>query len=103
MSRELTFFGKVAASRKVFGKLTNNCEQFVNAFVDDERCCSALLPLQQAKKPADAVLKADDLGKDEVIVSDVLSSSVNESECLTKALFVHLQNFCLIRISPLMC
>ena len=43
-------FRKVAASWKVYDKQTNNCEQFVNAFVPDERCCSPSLPLQQAKK-----------------------------------------------------
>ena len=37
MSRQLTLFGKVVASRKVYGKPTNNYEQFVDAFVTDER------------------------------------------------------------------
>ena len=50
MSRQLTLFRKVAASRKVYGKPTNKREQFVNAFVADERRCSPSLPLQQAKK-----------------------------------------------------
>ena len=52
MLRQLhvTLFGKVAASQKVYGKPTNNCEQFVNPFVVDERHCSPLLPLWQAKK-----------------------------------------------------
>ena len=37
MSRQLTLFGKVPVSQKVYGKLTNNYEQLVNAFVADER------------------------------------------------------------------
>ena len=36
MSQQLTIFGKVTASRKAYGKQTNNYEQFVNAFVTDE-------------------------------------------------------------------
>ena len=50
MSQQLTLFGKVAAGRKVYGKLTNNCEQFVDALVADECRCSPSLPLQQAEK-----------------------------------------------------
>ena len=50
MSRQLTLFGKVAASQKVYGKPTNNYKQFVNAFVANERRCSPSLLLQQAKK-----------------------------------------------------
>ena len=71
-------------SQKAYGKPTNNYEQFVNAFVVDERRCSLLLPLQQVKKLADTAWKAADHGKVEVVVSDVLSSSANDSECVAK-------------------
>ena len=50
MSRPLTLIAKVAVSRKVYGKPTNNCERLVNALVADEHRCSPSLPLEQAKK-----------------------------------------------------
>ena len=93
ISRQLSVFGKVAASWKVYGKLTNNCKQFVNAFVADERRCSPSLPLQQAKKLADAAWKAADHGKDEVVVSDVLSSSANGDECVMISFIVPVPKF----------
>ena len=63
----------MAASRKGYGKPTNIYKQFVNAFVADERRCSPSLPLQQVKMLAVAAWKAVNHGKDEVVVSDVLS------------------------------
>ena len=60
----------MATSQKVYGKTTKNCEELVNAFVADERRCSPLLPLQQAKL-VDAAWKAADHGKDKVVVSAV--------------------------------
>ena len=93
ISRQLSVFGKVAGSWKVYGKLTNNCKQFVNAFVADERRCSPSLPLQQAKKLADAAWKAANLGKDEVVVSDVLSSSTNGDECVMISFIVPVSKF----------
>ena len=53
--------------------------------------CSPSLPLQQAKKLDDAVWKVVNHGKDKVIVSIVLSSSVNDSECVTKRFVVKSQ------------
>ena len=87
------FFGKVAASQKVYGKPTNIYEQFVNAFVADERCCSPSLPLQQAKKLADAAWKVVNHGKDEVVMSGVLSSSASDGECVTKSFVVPVPKF----------
>ena len=80
MSWQLTLLGKVTAiySRKAYGKPTNSYEQFVNAFVVDERHCSPSLPLQQVKKLADAAWKAADHGEVEAVVSDVLFSSAND-------------------------
>ena len=51
------------------------------------------LPLQQAKKLAEAAWKAVDHGKDEVVVSDVLSSSANDGECVTKSFVVLVPKF----------
>ena len=64
----------------------------MNALVADEHRCSPSLPLQQAKL-ADAAWKAADHGKDEVVVSDVLSSSVNDGECVTKSFVVPVLKF----------
>ena len=93
MSLQPTLFGKVASSRKVYGKPTNNCEQFVNACVADESRCSPSLPLQQAKKLVDAAWKAADHGKDKVVVSHVLSSSTNDGECMMKSFVVPVPEF----------
>ena len=59
----------------------------MNAFVAEEGRCSSSLPLLQAKKLVNAAWKVADHGKDEVIVSDVLSSSASdgETECVTKS------------------
>ena len=76
----------------VCGNPTNTYEQFVNAFVADKCRCSPSLPLQQAKL-ADAVWKAANHGKDEVVVSDVLSSSANDGECMTKSFVVPVPKF----------
>ena len=75
------------------GKPTNKCEQFVNAFVADKRRCSPSLLLQQAKKLADAAWKAADHGKDEVVMSDVLSSSSNDGECVMISFVVPVPKF----------
>ena len=61
-------------------------------FVADERRCYPLLPLQQAKL-ADAAWKAADHGKHEVDMSDVLSSSANKGECVTKNFIVPVPKF----------
>ena len=66
----------------MYGKPTKTYEQFGNAFVANEHRCSPSLSLQQAKKFADAAWKAAYHGKNEVVVSDVLSSSANDSECM---------------------
>ena len=68
-------FWKGGCFRKVYGKPTNNCEQFVNAFVTDEHRYSPSLPLQEANELADQ-------GKEEVVVSNVLSSSANDGQCM---------------------
>ena len=65
----------------------------MNAFVADECHCSPSLPLQQAKKLADAAWKVAIHGKDEVVVSDVLSSSANDKECMTKSFVVPVSKF----------
>ena len=93
MSCPLTLFGKEAASQKVYGKLTNNCKQCVNAFVSDEHHCSPSLPLLQEKKLADAAWKEADHGKDQVVVSDVLSSSANDGERVMKCFVVQVPKF----------
>ena len=59
----------------------------MNAFIADERRCSPSLPLLQAKL-VDATSKAADHGTDKVVVSDVLSSSVNDGGCVTKSFVV---------------
>ena len=76
----------------VCGNLTDTYEQFVNAFVADECHCSPSLPLQQAKL-ADAAWKAANHGKDKVVVSDVLSSSANDGECMSKSFVVPVLKF----------
>ena len=78
----------MAASRKVYGTPTNNYQKFVNGLVADERRCSSLLPLQQAKKLADAAWKLVDHGKDEVV-----ASSANDGEYVTKSFVVQVPNF----------
>ena len=83
----------MAASRKVYSKPTNNYQQFVNAFVADECRCSPSLLLQQAKTLADTTWKAADYGEDKVVVSDVLSSSANDSEHVTKYFVVPVAKF----------
>ena len=65
---------------------------FVNAFIADECRCSPSLPLQQAML-ADAAWKVANRGKDEVVVLDVLSSSANDSECMTKSFVVPIPKF----------
>ena len=64
----------------------------MNAFLADECRCSPSLPLQQAKLE-DAAWKAANHGKDEVVVSDVLSSSANDGECMTKSFVVPVPKF----------
>ena len=64
----------------------------MNTFVADERRCSPSLPLQQAKL-VDAAWKAADHGKDEVVVSEVLSSSTNDGECMTKSFVTPVPKF----------
>ena len=76
----------------VYGKTTINYEDFVSTFVADECRCSPSLPLQQAKF-VDAAWKVTDHGKDEVVVSDDLSSSVNNGECVTKSFIVPVPKF----------
>ena len=93
MSRQLTLSGKVAARWKVYGKPTKNCKQFVNAFLADECRCSPSLPLQQAKKMTEAAWKATDHGTDEVVVSNVLSSSTNDDECVMISFIVPVPKF----------
>ena len=93
MSRQLTLFGKVAASQKVYGNPTNNCKQFVNAFVADEHHCCPSLPLQQAKKLADVAWKTADHGKDEAVVSDVPFLSAYDGECVMKSFVVPVPKF----------
>ena len=82
----------MAPSRKVYGKETNKYEQFVNAFVADELRCFLSLPLQQAKL-VNAAWKAADHGGVEVVVSDVLSSSSNDSKCMTESFIVPVPKF----------
>ena len=73
-----------------------NCNQFVNAFVADEHRCSPSLPLQQANKLAGTARKVADHGKDKEVMSNVLSSSANDSECVTKSLLFQFGNSSLI-------
>ena len=93
MWQQLTLLGKVAAIWKVYGKPTNTYEQFLTAFVADECRCSPLLPLQQAKELADAGWKVADHSKDEVVVSDVLSSSASDGEYSMKSFIVPVPKF----------
>ena len=65
----------------------------MNAFVADERCCFPSLPQRKAKRLADAAWKAADHAKDEVVVSDVLSSSANDGKCVTKSFVVPVPKF----------
>ena len=80
----------MAASQKVYGKLTNIYKQFVNAFISNKCRSSPSLLVQQAKKLIGGccIWKAADHGKDEVVMSDVLSSSANDGECVMKSFLV---------------
>ena len=65
----------------------------MNAFVADDRHFSPSLLLQQAKKLADTAGKMDDHGKEVVGVSEVLCSSANDGEFVTKIFVVPVLKF----------
>ena len=91
MSRQLTLFGKVAASWKAYGNPTNNWKQFVNASLADECRCSPSLSLQQANETNWRMLH----GKRPIMARTrwlcqifCLPCSANDGECARKSFVV---------------